>query len=89
MVNELFVCCACGADGMNIVLDDDTGDVFFSLWYHSKYELTWRNKLRWIWNVIKGRPFPDEIVITHGWLPLIIDKLESMRIETERKHGRT
>ena len=87
MVNEIFVRCSCGKEGLNIVLDEDTGDVFFSMWYYSKEEMTWRNKLRWIVHIIKGKPYPDEVVITKGWLPLIIDKLGSMRVEAEQKHG--
>jgi len=87
MTNELFVRCVCGQEGLNISLDDETGHVFFSMWYYSKSELTWKNKLRWIWHIIKGEPYPDEVVITKGWLPLIIDKLAAMRNEAEQKHG--
>lgn len=85
--NELFVRCACGAEGLNILLDEETGNVFFSMWYYSKPELTIMNKLRWIWNIVKGKPCPDEVIITSVWLPLIIDKLKSMKVEAEQKHG--
>ena len=84
MINNLFVRCACGQEGINITLDKEAGNVFFSMWYYSKPELTWKNKLRWIYSIIIGKPYPDEVVITSGWLPLIIDKLGSMMIEAEQ-----
>ena len=83
-MSDLFIRCKCGAEGVNITLDEETGDVFFSMWYYSKKELNARNKLRWIWNIIKGNPYPDEVVITVGWLPLIIDKLGAMKNEAEQ-----
>lgn len=87
MENTLFVRCKCGNEGLNIVLDEETGDVFFSMWYYNKPELTAMDKLRWIINILKGKPCPDEVIVTRGWLPLIIDKLASMRNEAEQKHG--
>lgn len=87
MTNELFVRCKCGAEGMNITLDEETGDVFFSMWYYSKPKLTMVRKLIWIINILKGKPYPDEVIVTRGWLPLIIDKLASMRNEAEQRHG--
>lgn len=84
MTNELFVRCKCGSYGMNITLDEGTGDVLFSMWYYKKPELTVMNKLRWILDIIKGNPYPDEVVVTKGWLPLIIDKLGSMKVEAEQ-----
>lgn len=88
MVNEIFVRCKCGAEGMNITLDDETGDVFFSIWYYIKPKLTILRKLIWIMNIIRGKPYPDEVIVDKGWLPLIIDKLGSMRVEAEQKHGK-
>ena len=87
MTNELFVRCKCGSEGMNITLDEETGDVFFSMWYYSKPNLTMVRKLIWIINILKGKPYPDEVIVTMGWLPLIIDKLASMRNEAEQRHG--
>lgn len=83
MSNDLFVKCACGSEGINISLDEGGEDVFFSMWYYGKNELTWQNKLRWIWHIIKGNPYVDEVVITPGWLPLIIDVLGSMKVDAE------
>ena len=83
MTNELFGRCACGAEGINISLDDETGEVFFSMWYYGRNDLTWSHKLRWIWHIIKGDPYLDEVVINSGWLPLIIDKLGSMKVEAD------
>jgi len=88
MVNELFVRCACGAEGINILLDEGGEEVFFSMWYYGKNELTWRNKLRWIWHIINGDPYPDEVVINTGWLPVIIDVLGSMKVEAEQNGHR-
>ena len=82
-MNELFVKCECGCEGLNITLDNDTGDVFFSMWYYGRSNLTVSSKLRWIWHIIKGEPHPDEIIIGRGWVPLIIDKLRSMMVEAE------
>lgn len=84
-MNELFVKCECGCEGLNIALDSDTGDVFFSMWYYGKNDLTWSHKLRWIWHIIKGDPYLDEIIIGRKWIPVIVDKLGSNVAEARVK----
>lgn len=84
MEYELFIRCKCGAEGVNITLDKDTGDIFFSMWHYKKDSLTLMNRLRWIWYIIKGTPYPDEVVIESGWFPLIIDTFKSMDVESRR-----
>jgi len=79
MTEELFVRCVCGSEGVNIVQDDETGEVYFAIWYYNRTDMSISHKLRWIWNIIRGDPYADEVVIGVGWLPIIIDKLSAMR----------
>lgn len=76
---EYFIECECHAEGLHIEQDDESNDVYLSLWYFGHQNLTWRNKLRWVWNIIKGRPDPDSIVVRQDLVSEIISVLEKMR----------
>lgn len=78
-MTELFVRCACGTAGMNITHDEDTGEVFFAIWHYGKNNMSIAHKLRWIWRIVCGNPYPDEIVIHRGWLPLMTDHLKAIQ----------
>lgn len=80
MTEEFFVRCMCGAEGANFVQDDETGEVYLAVWYYSRNDMSISHKLRWIWEIIRGRPYEDEVVIGVECLPLIIDKLGAMRV---------
>lgn len=84
-MNELFLRCACGMEGVNITQDEETDEVYFAIWYYGKTDMSIAHKLRWIWRIIRGEPYPDEIVIHKGWLPLLIDHLEAMRAEADQR----
>ena len=83
-MNELFIRCACGREGVNLVQDLDTGEVYVAIWYYSRTDMNIRHKIRWIWKIIQGNPYADEVVIGVGWLPLIADKLGAMRNVAEQ-----
>lgn len=76
---EYFIKCECGTEGLHIDKDEYDGFVYFSLWHFDLSELTWLNKLRWIWYVIKGKPYHDTVVVAPERIQGIIDILESMK----------
>lgn len=78
-MNEIFIRCACGNEGINITTDEDTGEVFFVMMYNNPYRMSAMDKLRWIIQILQGKPYLDQIVITQGWLPLMIDHLKAMQ----------
>lgn len=84
MNKELFIRCECGAHGLNITQDDETGDVFFAMWHYGRDDMSITHKLRWIWQIIRGKPFLDEIVVNANSLPLLIDHLKTMKTEADR-----
>ena len=86
-MTELFIRCACGTEGINITQDEETDEVFFAMWYYGKHDMSCRNKLRWIWQILIGKPYPDEVVISTGWLPLLIDHLKAMKVDANQKDG--
>jgi DNA-directed RNA polymerase subunit M/transcription elongation factor TFIIS len=80
---EYFVECQCHSEGLHIEQDDECKDVYLSLWYYGHQDLTWKNKLRWIWFIIKGKPYPDSIVVRPELISEIISILEKMKISYE------
>jgi hypothetical protein len=86
MTEELFVRCECGNEGVNLVQDDETGEVYLAVWYYSRTDMSIAHKLRWVWKIIQGKPYVDEIIVGVGWLPLIVDKLSAMIVVAEQKN---
>lgn len=84
MVLEIFIKCECAADGINFTQDDETGDVYAAMWYYGRHDLSISHKLRWIWQIIKGKPFEDEVVIGYGSLPVLIDHLLAMGVVADK-----
>ena len=78
-MNEIFIRCACGAEGLHVTTDEDTGEVFFAMMYTDPCRMSARDKLRWIIQILRGKPYTDQLVITQGWLPLLIDHLKAMQ----------
>ena len=78
-MNETFIRCACGAEGINITQDEEIGEVYFSMMYTDPRRMSAMDKLRWILKILRGKPYPDQIVIAQGWLPLMIDHLKAMQ----------
>ncbi len=76
---EHFIKCECGAEGLHIEKDACDGDVYFSLWHFGPDDLSWRDKLHWIWHIIKGKPYHDMIAVGPERLPEIIEILEGFR----------
>ena len=78
-MNEIFIRCACGAEGINITTDEDTGEVFFAMMYTDPLRMSAIDKLRWIMRILQGNPYLDQIVIAQEWLPLMINHLKAMQ----------
>ncbi len=79
MSQEYFIKCECGTEGLHIEKDQNDGDVYFSLWYFNGFELSWRNKMHWIWHILKGKPYHDTVVIYPKRIPEIINILEGLK----------
>ena len=57
MNKELFIRCDCRTHGLNITQDDETGAVFFAMWYYGRDDMSITHKLRWIWQIIRVNRF--------------------------------
>lgn len=79
MVNHFWIPCECGSEGLRIEKDDYDGDVYLALWHYGSQDMSIAHKLRWIWRIIKNKPFRDHIVIDESRLPEIIVALEGMK----------
>ena len=76
---EYFIKCECGTEGLHISNDSFDKEVYFSLWYCGYPHFDVKHKLRWIWNIIKGKPYPDLIIVEQSRIQNIIDVLEEMK----------
>ncbi len=76
---EYWIKCECGSEGLHIEKDACDGDVYFSLWYYGCQNLGWKEKLKWIWYILKGKPYHDTIVVSPERIPEIIQVLEEMK----------
>lgn len=80
MTNKSFwIECECGAHGLKIEKDEYDSDIYIALWQYGQQPIPIEHKLRWIWSIIKGRPFRDQIVIDRARLQNVIDALTEMR----------
>ena len=82
MINKnkrFWIPCSCGAHGMQIEKDESDSDVYIALWQHGQQPMSIMHKLRWMWSIIEGRPFRDQIVIDQERLQNIIDALTEMK----------
>tara|TARA_R110000824_G_scaffold298350_2_gene486578 strand:- start:355 stop:636 length:282 start_codon:yes stop_codon:yes gene_type:complete len=64
--NSIFIKCACEGEGMGIDYDSSDGYYYFSYWSYglSNRKMSWRDKIRYCWQVWKGKPFNDELMLT-------------------------
>jgi len=79
MTNDLWILCECGCEGLHIEKDDECGDVYLAIFQFGQHPMSIENKIRWIWRIICGRPFNDQIVVGQQNLQVVIDGLESMK----------
>lgn len=65
-----FFRCICGAEGISVERDTDSGGVeyWISLWrYGSGTPLSWRDRLRYCWQILwHGKPYADAVCLTEG-----------------------
>ena len=76
---EHWIPCVCGAEGMHIEQDTCDGDVYFAMWHYGHQDMSIMHRLWWIWSIIKGRPFHDQLIIDGGSIQSMIDVLEEMK----------
>lgn len=56
-----FIRCDCGAEGLYVEKDED--EFLISLFYCSSYKISIKHKLKWIWQIIKGKPYSDCVIL--------------------------
>lgn len=76
---EYFIKCECGCEGLHISKDSFDECVYFSLWYYGYPHFSIKHKLRWIWNIVEGKPYSDLIIVEQSRIQEIIDVLEKMK----------
>lgn len=77
--DRLWIQCECSMDGLLIEKDDYDGDIYIALWQCGQQPMSIEHKLRWIYSIICGRPFRDQIVIGQENLQKVIDGLTEMQ----------
>lgn len=65
MKHEHFIACSCSTEGIYIVKHEDEDEVYISFFSHglNPKRMTLWNKIRYIWRVLKGKPFEDQLVL--------------------------
>ncbi len=68
---ELFLKCTCHGEALQIEYEVDKrwnedGEYWVSLWERGfDGILCWRERLRWVWNILKtGKPFSDHVILS-------------------------
>lgn len=72
----IFIRCNCGSEGLYIEKDEEYDEVFVSLFYCSPYNISIKHKLNWIWQIIKGKPYADCVILDFTEAKEFIKKLE-------------
>lgn len=81
-MNDLYVKCSCHSEGFYINYEEEGLYYvsFFSLGYRSG-ELSFWNKLRWVWHILsKGKPFDDQVVLNKEEAKKIADFIRTNNI---------
>lgn len=76
---RFWIPCCCGSEGLQIEKDESDSDIYIALWHFGQQPMSVEHKLRWIWSIINGRPFRDQIVIDQERLQDVVDALRGMR----------
>lgn len=79
MSEEFFIKCECGTEGLYIEKDDEYNEICMAMWHTGKDYLSFAEKLRWIWNILKNKPYSDHFIISTSRVQELIDTLEHMK----------
>ncbi len=66
-IKELFLNCSCLSEGLKCEIDSEYKEVnlaYFNIGFIGN-KLTWRQKFRFIWQCLKGRPYCDMIILDY------------------------
>ena len=64
MEKEKFIVCDCHSEFVRLIYDKEFEQFDLSIWTQTSSKPTWKNKLRWIWRIIKdGTPYGDQIIL--------------------------
>jgi hypothetical protein len=80
MSEQLFLECDCYSEGIKFNYDED-GLLYISIYQRGfkPRTKTWREKLRWIWQIIiKDVPYDDEVVISKNKIQQLETRLSDV-----------
>lgn len=73
-MKEEFIPCDCGLEVLRLTYDPDDLDFGLNVSILEKGGIPWRDKLRWIWQIIRhGSPFSDAILLNNDGVTKLID----------------
>jgi hypothetical protein len=88
--SEIYLC-ACHGEGIKVEKWDDN-EIYIAFWsqgLYSKYPMTFKERLRWIWAILTtGRVWADEVILTESTAELLGRYLLSLcekPVETNQK----
>ncbi len=82
--NMIFCTCGTEAIGMDYDEEDDTTSLAFWQLGEYNYRLGWRERLRWIIQIVKGkRPFTDMVILDKKERSNLIEALQEHTLEVE------
>lgn len=73
---EFYIKCSCGSEGLYVCKDDDF--VYLSYFCFNPKRMNLKDKFRYILNVIKGKPFEDQLVFNKAGINKIIKELSKI-----------
>lgn len=76
---------ACGTEAIGIDYDEEDDLTSLAFWQLGmEYKLTWRDRVRWIFQIIKGhRPYTDMVMLNEVERTALISALQEYTLETK------
>lgn len=73
MKGQFFIC-DCAADGIYVEHHPDFGTEF-ALFCRDPHDRSWKNRLRLVWQCLKGEPYADMIILNDEKIADLVDYL--------------
>lgn len=68
-MDERYVTCACFTEALHLVYDEDSRELFVSIYAQAGARPSWRHRLSSIWRILTtGHPYDDEIILDRSSL---------------------
>jgi hypothetical protein len=73
---DFYLKCSCGAEGIYALKDEEF--IFLSYFCFNPKRMNIIDKARYIWKVIKGKPFEDQLVLSNKDVSRLIKELSKL-----------